>query len=94
LEFMGGIGTGMSQFIFWASSFLTQEQMPGWISILILCWLTLSVLMVVFSTRQKLDTLRWLNGLIAKTNNEEEFTAQSVRIDSDVKSRRTRFQTH
>jgi methyl-accepting chemotaxis protein len=90
LEFIGGIGTGMSQFIFWASSFLTQEQMPGWISILILCWLALSVLMVLLSTRQKIDTLRWLNGLIAKTNNEEEFTAQSPRIDSEVKSRRTR----
>lgn len=80
----------MSQFIFWASSFLTQEQMPGWISILILCWLALSVLMVLLSTRLKIDTLRWLNGLIAKTNNEEEFTAQSPRIDSEVKSRGTK----
>lgn len=80
----------MSQFIFWASSFLTQEQMPGWISILILCWLALSVLIVAVTTRQKLSTLRWLNGLIDKPNNEEEFTAQSPRIDSEVKSRRTK----
>ncbi len=78
----------MSKFIFWASSFLTQEQMPGWISILILCWLALSVLIVSLSTRKKLDTLRWLNGLIAQTTNEEEFTAKSPQIDSEVKSRR------
>lgn len=80
MEFITGIGTGMSHFIFWASSFLTQEQMPGWISILILCWLALSVIMLVTSTRQKLATLRWLNGLIAKTTNEEQFTAQSLLI--------------
>lgn len=80
----------MSQFIFWASSFLTQPQMPGWVSILILCWLAVSVVMVLASTRQKLSTLRWLNGLITKTTNEGDFTAQSPRIDSEVKARRTR----
>lgn len=90
MESITGIGTGMSHFIFWVSSFLTQEQMPGWISILILCWLILSVAMVALSTRRKLVALRWLNGLIAKTTSEEEFTAQSPRIDSEVKSRRTR----
>ena len=63
--------------------------MPGWISILILCWLALSVFLAVLSTRHKLDTLRWLNGLITKTTNEEQFTAQSPRIDSEVKSRGT-----
>ena len=79
-----------SQFIFWASLFLTQKQMPGWISILTLCWLALSVLMVVVSTRRKRATLRWLNDLVAKTSNDEQFTAQSTRIDSEVKSRRTK----
>jgi len=76
----------MSQFIFWASSFLTQEQMPGWISILILFWLSASVVMLVTSTRQKISTLRWLDALIAKTSNEEQFTTQLPRIDSEVKS--------
>ncbi|NEX48281.1 anti-phage ZorAB system protein ZorA [Pseudotabrizicola algicola] len=89
MEFIGGIGTSMSQFIFWVSSFLTQEQMPGWISILILCWLVLSLAMVVLTTRRKLTTLRWLDELIKKTANEEDFTAQSPRIDSEVKTRRT-----
>jgi methyl-accepting chemotaxis protein len=89
LEFIVGIGTSMSQFIFWGSSFLTQEQMPGWVSILILCWLAVSVVMVLASTHQKLSALRWLNGLIAKTTDDGDFTAQSPRIDSEVKSRRT-----
>jgi hypothetical protein len=80
----------MSRFIFWASSFLTQEQMPGWVSILILCWLVLSAILLVTSTRRKLATLRWLEGLIAKTASEEDFTAQSPRIDSEVKTRRTK----
>ncbi len=86
MEFIAGIGKGMSQCIFWASSFLTQKQMPGWVSILILCWLAVSVVMLVTSTRQKLSTLRWLDALIAKTSNEEQFTTQSPRVDSEVKS--------
>ncbi len=77
----------MSQFIFRASSLLTQEQMPGWISILIIFWLVLSILMLANKTRRKLESIRWLDGLIVQTANEEEFTAKSPRIDSEVKSR-------
>lgn len=80
----------MSQLIFWGSSFLTREEMPGWISILILCWLVLSVVMLVSSMRRKLATIRWLDGLVAKTSSEEDFTAQSPRIDSEVKTRHSR----
>jgi ABC-type transporter Mla subunit MlaD len=90
VEFIAGIGTGMSEFIFWASSFLTKEQMPGWISILILFWLLLSVLTLAINTRSKLETIRLLNGLISGASNEEDFTAETPRINSEVKSWRDR----
>lgn len=46
MEFIADIGTGMSWFIFWMSSFLTDDQAPGLVSIGILIWLLIAVMMV------------------------------------------------
>lgn len=84
------IGRGMSQKIFWGASFLTRPEAPGLVSIVLLLSLSVAVILSLFSVRRKLITLRWMEGLITKTANEEEFTTQSPRIDSEVNTRRTR----
>ena len=84
------IGRGMSDLIFWGASFLTRPEAPGLVSIGLLFALVVAVILSLISVRQKLVTLRWLEGLIATTANEEGFTAQSPRIDAEVKTRRTR----
>ena len=79
------LGTSMSQFIFWASSFLTEEQAPGLVSIGILIWLLISVLAVSVSARRKLAALRWLERQIRSSKDEAEFTAQVNRISQEAR---------
>jgi ABC-type transporter Mla subunit MlaD len=75
----------MSQFIFWASSFLTEEQAPGLVSIGILIWLLISVLAVSISARRKLAALHWLERQIRSSKDEAEFTAQVNRISQEAR---------
>lgn len=90
MEFFADIGTGMSQFIFWGSSFLTEEQAPGLVSIGIMSWLILSLLVVGISARRKLTALRWLEGQVRTAKDESEFTAQVNKISQEAKKLRTR----
>ncbi|MGX0905179.1 ABC-type transporter Mla subunit MlaD [Roseovarius sp. MBR-79] len=90
MEFFADIGTGMSQFIFWVSSFLTEEQAPGLVSIGILFWLLISVLVVGISARRKLTALRWLEGQVRTAKDESEFAEQVNKISQEAKKVRTR----
>lgn len=90
MEFFTDIGTGMSRFIFWGSSFLTKEQAPGLVSIAILIWLVITVLVVGISARRKLTALRWLEGQVRTAEDEVDFAAQVNKISQEVKKVRTR----
>lgn len=90
MELVAEIGTGMSRFIFWGSSFLTEEQAPGLVSIGILIWLLVSVVIVGFSALRKLTALRWLVTQVRATKDESGFAAQVNRISQEAKKVRTR----
>lgn len=90
MEVLISIGQGMSNLIFWGASFLTRPEAPGLISIGLLILLAVAILLCLLSMRRKLVALDWLDGMIAGTANEEEFTAQSPRIDAEVKAGRAR----
>lgn len=80
----------MSDFIFWASSFLTTPRAPGLVSIGILIWLLVSILVVGISSHRKLNALKWLGGEIRTTKNEAAFAAQINKISQQAKKVRTR----
>lgn len=84
-EFFSDPGTSVSQFIFWMSSFLTEDRAPGLISIGILIWLLIAVLMVVLSANRKINALSWLEGKVRTAKNEEEFAAQVNTISREVR---------
>lgn len=90
MEFIADIGTDMSSFIFWGSSFLTQKQAPGLVSIGILIWLLVSVLGVGISARRKLTALRWLEGQVRSAKDEIDFAVQVNKISREAKKVRTR----
>ncbi|SFK77851.1 Biopolymer transport protein ExbB/TolQ [Shimia haliotis] len=90
MEFFADIGTSMSRFIFWGSSFLTKEQAPGLVSIGILIWLLLSVLVVGISAHRKLTSLRWLEGQVRAAKDEFDFATQVNKISQEVKKVRAR----
>jgi hypothetical protein len=85
VEFVADIGTGMSQLIFWGSSFLTEEQAPGLVSIGILIWLLVSVLVVGISAKRKLTALRWLEVQVRTAKDETDFAAQVNKISQEAK---------
>ncbi len=80
----------MSDLIFWGSSFLTQPQAPGLVSIGILAWLAVSILVVVNSARRKLFGLHWLELQVQQTRDEAEFTAGVNNISQAAKKLRMR----
>ena len=90
MEIISEIGTGMSRFIFWGSSFLTEEQAPGLVSIGILVVLLVSVVLVRVSARRKLKALEWLNTQVRATKDEADFAAQVLKITQEAKKVRTR----
>jgi len=89
--FFSDPGTSVSHFIFWLSSFLTGEQAPGIISILILLWLVIAVVMVYFSAHGKLAALDWLAGQVLTAKDEPEFAAciNAIKLEGEkVKNRK------
>ena len=90
MEFVEYIGTGMSRFIFWGSSFLTKESAPGLVSIGILLWLIVSIVFVGVSAHRKLTALRWLAAQVRRTKDERDFAAQVNKITQETKKVRTR----
>lgn len=89
MEFIAELGTAMSRFIFWGSSFLTQQAAPGLVSIGILFWLLISILAVSISARVKLNSLRWLERQVRSAKDEYEFAAQVNKISQESKKVRT-----
>lgn len=83
-------GTSVSQFIFWASSFLTAEKAPGLVSIGIMLTLFIAVTAVWLSASRKLKALRWLNTQIRATKDEADFAASVLKITQEAKKVRTR----
>lgn len=90
VEFIADVGTGMSRFIFWGSSFLTEEQAPGLVSVGLLIWLLISVLAVGISARRKLLALRWLEDQVKTAKDEAEFAARVNKISQEAKKVRTK----
>lgn len=80
----------MSRLIFWSSSFLTEEQAPGLVSIGILFWLLISLLIVGISSHRKLTALRWLKIQVQTAKEESEFATQVNKISQEAKKVRTR----
>lgn len=89
MDFFTYIGTGMSHFIFWASSFLTEEKAPGLVSIVILCSLLTAIVVVSTSSRRKLKALRWLEGEVRATKDEADFALKVNKISQEAKKVRT-----
>jgi biopolymer transport protein ExbB/TolQ len=89
VDFFTYIGTGMSHFIFWASSFLTEEKAPGLVSIVILCSLLTAIVVVSTSSRRKLKALRWLEGEVRATKDEADFALKVNKISQEAKKVRT-----
>lgn len=87
MDFIARIGRGMSDLIFWAASFLTHLEAPGLVTLVLLATLLLAVVLSRLSVGRKLTTLRWLKEQVEKTANEEEFTAQALRIDADLEKK-------
>lgn len=89
MDFFAQIGTGMSRFIFWSSSFLTEDQVPGWISILILAALLLAIVALIISSRRKLNALQWLEGEVCAARDEADFARKVNKISQEAKKVRT-----
>lgn len=79
----------MSRFIFWSSSFLTEDQVPGWISILILAALLLAIVALIISSRRKLNALQWLEGEVCAARDEADFARKVNKISQEAKKVRT-----
>jgi methyl-accepting chemotaxis protein len=80
----------MSQFIFWGSSFLTEERAPGLVSIGILIGLLVAIGMVWVSAWHKLSALKWLETQVRTAKDEADFASKVNRISQDAKKLRTR----
>jgi ABC-type transporter Mla subunit MlaD len=89
LDFFADLGSDMSQFIFWVSSFLTEEQAPGLVSLGLVIWLLVSMLLVGVSALRKLKALRWLEDQVGTAKDEAEFAAQVNNISRKAKKFRT-----
>lgn len=90
MELFSEIGTAVSRLIFWASSFLTEEQVPGLISLGIVIWLLASLAAVYFISLRKLSALNWLKKEVQKANDEAEFAADMNRISQQARRARNR----
>lgn len=90
MELLSEIGTAVSHLIFWASSFLTQEQAPGLVSLGIVIWLLASLAVVYFSSLRKLTALNWLEKEVQKAKDEAEFAADVNRINQQARQARHR----
>jgi ABC-type transporter Mla subunit MlaD len=89
LEYIADIGSATSQFIFFGSSFLTQEAAPGLVSIGILTGLLIAFMLVGLSARRKLAALKWLEVQVRNTKDKQEFAAGVNRISQEAKKVRT-----
>jgi ABC-type transporter Mla subunit MlaD len=85
MEFVAEIGSNMSWLIFHASSFLTEDQVPGLVSIGILLWLLVSVLFVWISSSQKLSALQWLEVQVLTAKNEVDFAARVNKLSQETR---------
>lgn len=85
MEFISGIGEGMSSLIFFVSSLLTREAAPGFVSIAILIWLAVSVYLLTLRVREKRAALRWLTGLISSAKNEADLVTKLNKISQEAK---------
>lgn len=90
MNFFETIGTSVSRFIFWISSFLTEEQAPGLVSIGILIVLVAAGLLVGRSARRKLRALKWLDDQVRAAKDEADFAGQVNKITREAKKVRTR----
>lgn len=84
-DFFSDPGTSVSQFIFWVSSFLTEDKAPGLVSIGILIWLLIAVVMVGVSANRKLTSLRWLQRQVRDAKNEEDFATKVNAISREAR---------
>ena len=89
MDFTADFGLMMTDLIFRLASTLTQPQAPGLVSIFIVLLLIGVAVLFLIDTRRKLTAIRWLDGLISRTKDEADFTAQSPRIDAEVRERST-----
>ena len=83
-------GAEMSRFIFWVSSFLTQEAAPGLVSITILFALLLACILVWLSASRKLSALKWIEDQVQTSKDQPEFAAGVNRISQNAKKVRTK----
>lgn len=83
-------GAEMSRFIFWVSSFLTQEAAPGLVSITILFALLLACILVWLSASRKLSALRWIEDQVQTSKDQPEFAAGVNRISQNAKKVRAK----
>ena len=90
MEYIADIGSTFSRFIFFGSSFLTEEAAPGLVSIGILTALLIASVMVWMSARRKLTALKWLEVQVRATTDKQEFAAGVNRISQEAKKVRTR----
>ena len=90
MELISKIGMTVSELIFLASSFLTQEQLPGLISLFIIFVLLISLAAVYFSARRKLNALNWLKKEVQKANDEAAFAAAVNRISQQARLSKNR----
>jgi methyl-accepting chemotaxis protein len=89
VEFLTDPGTSMSQFIFWGSSFLTEEKAPGLVAIGILIGLAIACAMVWVSARRKLKALAWLEKLVRSTTDQADFASKMNQISQQTNKFRT-----
>lgn len=90
METIADFGAAMSQFIFFGSSFLTQEAAPGLISIGILIGLLIAFVLVGLSAMRKLVALKWLEDHVRMAKDYPEFASQVNRISQEAKKVQTR----
>jgi len=85
LDLLRPFGEDMSAWIFWGSSYLTEDYAPGLVSIGILIVLFVSCVLVGISARDKLNALKWLEEQVRTAVNEAEFHARVNRISQEAK---------
>ena len=90
VDFLLDPGNSVSQFIFWASSFLIAERAPGLVSFGIILTLLIAVTAVCVTTKRKLTPLIWLNTHVCETKDEADFAASVLKITQAAKKVRTR----
>ena len=87
--FIMEIGALMSRFIFFVSSFMTGDEVPGLISISILICLAVSILFVWKSAKNKLDAIQWLENHIKSITSKTEFAMKINVINREAKDIRS-----